>query len=88
MELKYTHLDGRRSSDFVEYSGTEARYVLHPDGSAAWYDRHGLALKIEGGDSHATKNEQSPEKGVKGAERIQGRQIAQRQTRTRKRANR
>jgi hypothetical protein len=47
-ELKYTYVDGRKASEFVAYEIGEAiidaRYIVHPDGSSAWYDARGMMV--------------------------------------------
>lgn len=85
--LRYSHLDGRKTSEFVERFGTEARYVVLPDGRCFWQDRQGLILeKIDSchGKEEKRNSKENQSRGVG----VQSRKAAQRQTGPRQRANR
>ena len=84
MELRYSYVDGRKASDFVDHNGIEARLVQYPDGSTAWLDRLGVPLTETPTDHGQEENGQ----GGQGDGRIQERNPAHREARPRKGSNR
>lgn len=82
MDLRYSYVDGRKASDFVDHNGTEARLVQYPDGSTAWLDRSGVPL-IETPVDDAQKEDGQ---GGEGNEGIQAGNPTYRQAGARKRS--
>lgn len=82
MDLRYSYVDGRKASDFVDHNGTEARLVQYPDGSTAWLDRSGVPL-IETLVDDAQKEDGQGGEGNGG---VQARHSTYRQAGTRKRS--
>lgn len=80
MDLRYSYVDGRKASDFVDLDGTEARLVQYPDGSTAWLDRSGVTLS----QTPVDHGQEEDRQGGEGDGGIQTRNTANRQARTRK----
>lgn len=83
MDLRYTYTDGRRSTDFMLQDGIEARYIQHPDGTAGWYDRSGVALVQLPVNGNGQEDDRSPEESGQGDGRVQTGNTAKRQARSR-----
>lgn len=83
MDLKYTYLDGRKTTEFMLHDGIEARYVQHPDGTSGWYDRKGVALEQIPAAANGQETDSSPKEGEQGDVRVQSRNTPKRQTRPR-----